>query len=305
MTAAVTSPRKVRPFAWSVRRELWEHRSIFFAPLAIAGVVILGFLVSTMGMPERRLQTLHLDAAHQSVLMGEPYAFAEAAVTAAVVIVAWFYCLSAMFNERRDRSILFWKSLPVSDTTATLAKMFVPLVAAPVVAFVLIAATEGLILLLSTVILVAGGVSAATPWTVGSVAAEGVALVYGLACMSLWMAPVYAWFVMISAWARRMPFLWAVLPPIALAIFERLAFRTSYIGDVLTDRLSGAERHALVAGAGLHFHDGKGPMPIPPSGLAALDPAKFLSTPGLWIGLAAAAALVALSVWLRRRREPI
>ncbi|MBS0362960.1 MAG: ABC transporter permease [Proteobacteria bacterium] len=305
MTAASTVPNKVQPFRWSVRRELWEHRSILIAPVAIAAVVLVGFLISTAGMPGRRVQTLQLDAAHQALVMGQPYAFADAAITATVVIVAWLYCLSAMFNERRDRSILFWKSLPVSDLTATLAKAMVPMAIIPAVAFVLIAVTEGLILLLSTLILAAGGVSLATPWTIGSVAEQGVVLAYGLVCLSLWLAPVYAWFLAVSAWAKRTPFLWAVLPPVALCLLEKVAFGTTRLASLLADRLTGSERHALVAHAGLQFQMPKGPAPVPPSGLASLDPGKFLSTPGLWIGLAVAAGLTALAVWLRRRRDPL
>lgn len=306
MTAAAASAaprRKVRPFYWSVRRELWEHRAIFVAPLAIAAVVLVGYLISTEGMAERRLQTLQLDPGRQSILMGEPFAFADAAITGAMVVVAWLFCLGALFNERRDRSILFWKSLPVSDRTATLAKAFVPMAIAPAVAFLLIAVTEGLILLLSTIILAAHGVSTATPWTMGSVAEQGVVLAYGLVAMSLWMAPVYAWLLVVSAFARRLPFLWAVLPWIVAVLFEKIAFGTNHVGDLISDRLGGSERHAMVAGAGLQFHGAKGA--VPPSGLASMDVGKFLSAPGLWIGLAVAAALVALAVWLRRRRDPI
>lgn len=307
MTAATPSaapPRtgKVSPFAWSIRRELWEHRSIYLAPAAIAAVVFVAFLVSTIGMPGRRLQTLRLDLAHQSMIMGEPYAFACAAILGASMLVAWFYCLGAMFNERRDRSILFWKSLPVSDLTSTLAKAAVPLVVLPLITFVLVAASEGVMLLSSTMILIAGGVSPAIPWTAGSISQEGVLLVYELVTAALWQAPVFGWFLLISAWAKRSPFLWAVLPPLAICLVERIAFGTTHLLGLLTDRLFGSEHHALVNGAGIQFNT-KGA--IPPTGLAAIDLEKFVSTPGLWVGLAIAAALFAVAVWMRRRADPI
>ena len=303
MTAAATSSStRTRPFAWSLRREIWEHGSIYIAPAAICGVVILGFLSSTVGMPHRRLQTLQLDNAHQAVVMGEPYAFAAAAIIGVAELVAWFYCLGALFNERRDRSVLFWRSLPVSDLTATLAKAAVPMAVIPLLTFVLVALTEGVILLLSTLIVAASGVSTAIPWTVGSVGQEGVLLSYEIVTATLWMAPVYAWFMLVSSWAKRSPFLWAVLPPAALCLLERLAFGTTKLLGLLSDRLFGAEHHALVHGAGIQFNV-KGA--IPPTGLAAIDLEKFVSAPGLWIGLVLAAATFAATVWMRRRRDPI
>jgi predicted outer membrane lipoprotein len=44
---------------------------------------------------------------------------------------------------------------------------------------------------------------------------------------------------------------------------------------------------------------------LPNFSLQSLDPIGFLTSLGLWLGLAFAAACVAGAVWLRRRREPI
>ncbi len=120
--AAPAALSVTRPFYWSVRRELWENRSAYIAPLAVAAVVLVGFLFSTIGMPHRRLETLRLPLARQASVIGQPYHFAEAAMIITMVIVTVFYALNALHAERRDRSILFWKSLPVSDTTTVLAK---------------------------------------------------------------------------------------------------------------------------------------------------------------------------------------
>lgn len=291
------TPNRTRPFYWSVRRELWESRSILVAPLVTAGLVLLGFLLSTLGMPGRRLQTLTLDPFHQLKAIGEPYVVAGEVLTGVMLIVALFYCLGALFDERRDRSILFWKSLPVSDLTTVLSKAAIPLAVMPAVTFAAIVGAQAIILLVSTMILTAAGVSPAIPWSAGAIVGEGVALVYGLVALSLWLAPVYGWLLLVSAWARRAPFLWAVFPPLAVCALEHLAFKSNLAASALIDRLTGVDDHAFVTAS-----------PIANTalvGLARIDLARFLASPGLWSGLLVTAACLAACVWLRRRREPI
>ena len=109
-----------RPFYWSMRRELWENRSIYVAPLIVAVVILIGFLVSTVGMAQRRQAVLLVDPVHQRAMIGAPYDVAAMMLIFTAFIVGVFYCLDALHSERRDRSILFWKSLPVSDFTTVL-----------------------------------------------------------------------------------------------------------------------------------------------------------------------------------------
>ena len=291
------SPNAVRPFYWSVRRELWESRSILVAPLATAGLVLLGFMISTIGMPGRRLATLTLDPLHQLKAIGEPYAVSSAVLIGVMMIVALFYCLGALFDERRDRSILFWKSLPVSDLTTVLSKAAIPLAVLPALTFAAIVGAQAIILLVSTLVLAAAGVSTALPWTAGAIVAEGVALAYGLITLSLWLAPVYGWLLLVSSWARRGPFLWAVLPPLAVCVIEHLAFKSNLFTAALIDRLTGADEHAFVASSSTAH--------TAPAGVTQIDLAGFIASPGLWGGLIVAAACLAACVWLRRRREPI
>jgi ABC-2 type transport system permease protein len=303
MTDAASQPlSKVRPLYWSVRRELWETRSVYIAPPAAAAVVWCGYLISAIGMPARRIETLKLDPAHQSIVMGEPFVAAHAAITLTVMIVAAFYCLGALFNERRDRSILFWKSLPVSDLKTVLSKAAIPTLVLPAVGIVVTMVAQAVIFLLSTLILITAGVSAATPWTVGSVAGEGVVLLYTWVTLTLWVAPIYGWLLLVSVWAKRAPFLWAVLPVLALALLEKLAFSTTHLMGLVVDRITGSYDAAFVTApaAELRAHGG-----MPQLGLDKLDPGKFVTTPGLWIGLIVFAASLAACVWFRRRREPI
>ncbi len=104
-----------RPMYWSVRRELWENRSIYIAPLAAAAVGMLGFLIGFGAQHGMHAQAA-LDPAHQRVMLAMPYSHAAYLLILTAFIVGVFYSLDALHGERRDRSILFWKSLPVSDT---------------------------------------------------------------------------------------------------------------------------------------------------------------------------------------------
>src|ERR1041384_962380 len=100
-------------------------------------------------------------------------------------IVGVFYCLDALYGERRDRSILFWKSLPVSDLTTVLSKVFIPLVILPVITFVIVIATQFIMLLISTVALLPSGL-AGTTWALLSWPRLCLILFYGLITSALW-----------------------------------------------------------------------------------------------------------------------
>src|ERR1700704_1127941 len=154
-----------RPFYWSVWRELWENRSIYIAPLIIAAVQVFALAMSTIGLAERRRAVLLLDdPVKQRAAIEAPYDMAAMMMIFVVVIVGVFYCLDALHGERRDRSILFWKSLPVSDLTTVLSKVTIPLVILPLISFVISLATQFIMLLLSSVILLGSGVNIAALW---------------------------------------------------------------------------------------------------------------------------------------------
>jgi ABC-2 type transport system permease protein len=268
-----------------VRRELWENRSIYIAPLAVAGLTLLGFLFASIG---RALSTSDLTT-RRTVLEG-PYEFATALIMGTAFVVGLFYALDALHSERRDRSILFWKSLPVSDLTTVLSKAAIPLVILPAIAFVLTVVTHLIMLLLSTAVLGGSGLSAAPLWArIWSLHME---LLYHLITVHmLWYAPIYAWMLLVSGWARRAAILWAGLPPLAIFIIERLAFNTSHFAAWLTYRFSGPEAFAF---------------PEPGShSMMQFHLEKFLSTPGLWSGLLVAAIFLAAAVRLRRYQGPI
>src|SRR5436305_12493371 len=157
-------PATPQPFYWSVRRELWENRSIYVAPILVAIVVLFGFLVSTIGLPERRREVLLLDPAKARAAIEAPYDMAAIMLILTAFIVGVFYCLDALYGERRDRSILFWKSLPVSDRITLLSKASIPLILLPALNLVITLATQFVMLVQSTTVLLLSGFSPATLW---------------------------------------------------------------------------------------------------------------------------------------------
>jgi ABC-2 type transport system permease protein len=290
------APSATRPLYWSIRRELWENRSIAFAPPAVAVLVLLGFLISLFTLPRHIHVARALDPAELDAAVHRPFSVVAALLIVTAFLVGVFYCLDALHGERRDKSILFWKSLPVSDMATVLAKASIPLVVLPLYVFALIVATQLVMFLLSTMRLLSHGPELVAFWGRFPFSDMWLCLPYGLIVVALWHAPIYAWLLFVSAWARRAAFLWAVLPPLAVAAFEKIAVRTSHFGDLLHRRLLGGILTAFNL-------DRRGADAMDRA--ARLAPARFFGAPGLWLGLCVAAAFLAGAVWLRRHRGPI
>jgi len=281
-----------RPMYWSVRRELWENRSIYLAPLVVAAVFLFGFMISTIHLPQRLRAALALDPMQQHKLIEQPYTIAALVIMGTTFLVAVFYCLDALHGERRDRSILFWKSLPVSDLITVVSKASIPLLVLPLLTFAITFVTQFIMLLLSTVVLLGSGLSVSTLWSHVSLFQMSLALFYHLLVVhGLWYAPIFGWLLLVSAWARRAVFLWAALPPLAIGVVEKIAFNTSHFAAMLGHLIGGGAPGAA--------------SPEDSMSMGALATGHSLSAPSFWVGLAFAAACLAAAVRLRRNREPI
>jgi len=278
-----------RALYWSVRRELWENRSIYIAPLAVAAVALFAFSMSAIaGIWEK----LRLDSAHAS----EGVDIAAGLMMLTCIIVSVFYCLDALHSERRDRSILFWKSLPVSDLTTVLAKVSIPLVVLPLLTFAITVAMQSIMLLLNSLLLLGSGQSVAALWTkLGFFRMSMILLYHLLTAHALWPLPVYCWLLLVSGWARRATFLWAALPVVAIGGVELIVFRTWHFAALVGSRLIGAAP-AFASMPGDSFPSG--PM-------THITAGTFLTSPGLWMGLVVATVFLAAAVRLRRYQGPI
>jgi ABC-2 type transport system permease protein len=281
---------------WALRRELWENRSIYLAPLAVAAMILVGFLIGTISLPGKIRAASALSFMGKHNLITQPYMTAAGMMMVTTLAVGVFYSLDALYGERRDRSILFWKSLPVSDLTTVLSKAIIPVLILPLVTFAITTMMQWIILLVSSAVLLGNGLSAAPIWTHASLFEKWLVLFYHfLTVHGLWYAPIYGWLLLVSAWARRAPFLWASLPVLAVAVAEKIAFNTWHFGSMVATR--------MIGGGGGSDEFMTAYLSMDP--LMHFNPGAFLMSPGLWIGLGVAAAFLAGAVRLRRYRDPI
>lgn len=302
-------------FLTLLKRESWEHRSLVWLPLLTAALIVVTALISTQVAGSIRISldggerdffaTLSLDPQAQAQLFGVWMGSLVAPIMLVAAVVLFFYLLDALYTERKDRSILFWKSLPVSDAATVISKAVTALIAVPIWVWLLSLVTG-----LLTFVIVAIKVSGTPMAPLGNFhfAAWGVlqlTLLQNLLIAALWYAPLAAWLLLVSVWARRAPFLWAVLPPALLALFEAITFGSSQVFKFIGYRLVG-------------FFDAIGPGLVRDDADEAdtatilqsirdayegMSAVSLLGTPDLYFGVLAAVALLALAIRLRRWRD--
>jgi ABC-2 type transport system permease protein len=294
MTSDFSLQHSLRLIGWNLRREMWEHRALWVAPLAVAILEVLGTIGGLRHMPRDLSSVLKLDDAERQYAVAAGYNFIALPILGVMVIVAFFYCLDTLYSERRDRSVLFWKSLPVSDAMTVGAKSLVPFAVLPVIAFFVICTTQFVILTLGSVVLSVTGSEAAQLWRDAPIGFMPILVGYFLLTMTLWYAPIYGWLFLASSFAKRASFLWAVLPLIAIEILEYFAMGTSDFAHWLSYRLSGFMHEGLIV-------EGKRDAVI--TRFDQLDPAHFFSSQGLWSGLALAVLFFLAAIRMRRARE--
>jgi ABC-2 type transport system permease protein len=279
-------------FYWSVRRELWENRSIYLAPLAVSALFLIGFVLSVFRLPGQVHAAAALDPMKRHQAIATPYDIAGGLAMLVTMVVSIFYALDALYGERRDRSVLFWKSMPVSDTITVLAKASISIVMLPLLGFVIVFVTQLMMALLSSVVLAVNGHEVGEFWKHLSFFRMSYLLLYHMVTGHiLWYAPLGGWLLLVSAWARRAPILWAFLPPIALCYLEKIAFNTTHLLSWFGYRLGGGMEAVYVPGS------------LPTNPMTHITFGRFLSTPGLWTGLAFTALCLYLAIRLRRNRD--
>jgi ABC-2 type transport system permease protein len=283
-----------------IQREFWEHRGLWMAPLAIAAVMLLAAAIFGHASVSFGNDGGHFDGPYpppvaQLMALGWAVPFYLAAA-----IKASAYLIDCLYAERRDRSILFWRSMPVTDARTVLVKLLVGLVLLPLGGFAL-AALTGLagsaILALRNHDVIISGQRVLALWNTADWLQMQIIMLYGLIAAMLWYAPFAAYLMLMSVWARRSPYAWALLPPVLLVVFERMMFGTHYVGRIV----DGGFGEFLHLAFGLAAHDAAGD-----GGrytLQLLTPAQLLASPRLYWGVAAAAGMVVLAIRMRRYRD--
>jgi ABC-2 type transport system permease protein len=294
-----------------VRREFWEHRILWIAPLAVSALLLVGAAFGSgelvRAIPEGRLvltpQMIRGIFAVSMLSLG----FVQNVVMS---VVLWYYAGDCLNAERRDRSILFWKSMPVSDGQTVLAKALVALVVVPIGVYLVTAVTT---------VLYSGiwstwrwsGHPAPFLWDTSTwFELEGVSFI-GLVIAMLWYAPVTAYLMFLSALVRRNVQLWVFLPPIVGIIVEQRAFGTHYLWNVIRYRLFSGWQSGIVeyvqqlfTGHGASTPDAATLAPnTSPNPLILIHPAQAFGNVDLWIGLAVAVALLFAAARVRRYRD--
>jgi ABC-2 type transport system permease protein len=300
-----------------LRRETWEHRAIVVAPAVFGALFILISILAAAGAihvqigdggVDLRAMLSSMDGRQLAAAMQMQLGSLALLFDAVMLLVITFYLLDCLYAERKDRSILFWKSLPVSDLTVVGSKLLTATVVIPVVTgLVFLATAVGIYLIIGSLALFAGSgaVLAAGP---GAILETLIAVVYGMIAQSLWYLPMYGWLLLVSAWAKRTLLLWAVLPLFAVTVLERMVFGTGLFGELLRDRITGVFPVAFRPGTeevAWEFHEGGAnvSLELTESLSRLLDPAALLLSPGLWGGLIVAVLLCGAAVWLRRYRD--
>ena len=287
-------PRLLRTFLWQVRRELWEHRALWIAPLAVAAFAMLVQLGAALTATDagRAAALANPAGAREFQVL---YSAMIGSIVIAGLLVGVLYSLDALQGERRDRSILFWKSLPVSDSMTVLSKAAVPLVVVPLIVFPIVVVSTLTMMGLQSLVWSLDGFDARQLWARVDLPFLWLALLYGLPFMALWNAPVYAWILLASAWSRRLAFLWAAAPFAAMLMVEHLALHHTPAHWLLERRIGGGVLQPWSA-------NGEGTVWV--ERLSDLDPARIWSLPGLWAGVLLAGLFLYAATRIRRSRTP-
>jgi len=212
------------------------------------------------------------------------------------LLIAVFVLLGALYEERRDRSVLFWKSMPVSDSESVLSKLIAAVWLAPVAVIgAIFLAQVFLLTVLSGLIWSHELGSVARLWWHSGLLVGIIELVVGYAIQGLWALPLYSWLLAVSAAAPRVPFVWAIVIPLAAVVVEQVTTGTATIRAFVVGH---AELIALPNTDRVENGVGKAAVGLSQQ----LD---LLLNGQLWLGVVVGAALLWAAVYFRRRNNDL
>jgi len=283
---------------------MWENTAIWMLPALIGAALLLAALFGDIDLASPAA----LSPPDQPPLGGALWLFGFGMVIFAIgwAYAAW-YLLDGLYGERRDRSILFWRALPISDVKTVFSKLAIALVVIPVVSY-LIANVVTVGMALAVTVRASSPNLRALLWKPQHWLELQVLWVYLIAAMGLWYFPVAGWLIAVSAWARKSVALWAVMPILVPFLIERWLLHTHAIGTLVANRFTGFlsvafhnnadEAFSFAAVAGRT----KG-LTVPDRSIWELiNPVGLLANTSTWIGVAVGGAFIVIAIELRHRR---
>ncbi|MCX7057174.1 MAG: hypothetical protein NTZ79_08270 [Proteobacteria bacterium] len=304
----------MKTFLWLVRRELWESRIIWMAP-AICALIVIGCAllvalnVGTLQLDGFDFEQFRSDQGAQKLgeMTSHGLALLSVPFFMIVLVTQYFYAADSLYSERRDRSILFWKSLPISDTATVLSKLAVVAVVMPAAAAACALVSQLAVFAIVSIRFASSAGIVVHLWQPAVWGGWLALLTYLMLASALWHLPKHAWLLLVSAWAPRSAAMFALLPPCGIMLAEFIVLRTHAVWSLIGDRFGymGVLVHALGDRVENGFSiviDGKSVL-MPHSVASMMRPLDFIASPAVWIGVAFAAVAVGAAIWMRRYRD--
>jgi ABC-2 type transport system permease protein len=296
-----------------LRREFWEHRAIFVVPFVVAVLITLTSLTGQVSINNVELLDMGIVGATnmpenaRAAILSVALISLSSSFIFAMWILTIFYTLDSLYAERKDRSILFWRSIPVTDFDTVLSKLLTAAVAIPLVTFVIIIATHLLVLLNVTIwIEFRGGSPWHLIWTAVPFVDNWAATLVLLLALPLWLSPFIGWFLFVSAFTKRSPLLTAALPIFMLPLLEKLLFDSTILVETFFERSVKMPLFAGIDNMELLFQEGENFERFAEAKLSLLslmDLGGFMVNPQLWIGIVVCGLFSAAAIYIRRYRD--
>ena len=290
-----------------VRREVWEHSAIWLVPVVMSLVLVLVVVMASFGL----LDDISIDVISEHSVDAREMTGGLAALNFAMFgwfamvmsIVGTFYLLDCLLADRKDRSILFWKSLPVSDLKTVLSKLVTAAILIPLIAFVASLITNLLLLMVGSIDLLVLGISPwETVWAPNPLFRTSILVFYAMIVQVLWYLPLMGYLMLVSAFAKRAVMVWAVIPPLVISVLEQQLLGTRHFAALIADRLGGVFPLAFDVNVREGNVESLGELAdkIDRPLFEVIDIGPLLQSAGFWMGLLVAAGFIAGAVYLRR-----
>jgi len=297
-----------------IQRELWEHRAILVTPL------VIGLIVSLLSVTGQVSVSAFDEAVDIAILGATNLGENERAAAINVLLVSissmfvfamWiltiFYSLDALYAERKDKSILFWRSIPVTDAETVVSKLLTALLVIPLVTFGVIVATHVLVLAVTSIWVGFRGANAwHLIWQAAPFLDNWAATLALVLALPLWLSPFVGWFLLVSGYTKRSPLLAAFLPVIILPLLEKSLVGTTMFAEAFFVRTGKLPLFTGIESAEFFFENEEELHRLGESGISLmslLDISGFLVNPGLWIGFVVCALFTTAAIYVRRYRD--